>query len=405
MRYKYKARTKEGRLQKGMIEASSRKDALAVLEKHGLYTTSLKEAEGVGILEKKLIFRKVSSSDLVAFTRQLSVMLKSAISPVEALRAQVSQIENPDFREKILKISELVEGGESLSRAFSMFPQIFSPFYIGVIKSGEVSGKLADSLSYLANHLEREYQLYRKLRSAMIYPVFVVVVFVGIFFLAIFFIIPRLIEVLKAFGGELPLMTRIVILFSDFIKGGGWLGIVGILVALFFLPQYLKRVKSAREFYDRFLLKLPLIGELTKKIYLARFAENLSVLLSTGLPITQALKITADIIKNDVYKKIVTETQEKVSKGENISSVFANYPEEVSPFVLQMILTGEKAGRLDETLMEIVTFYREEIDRATSNVLSFIEPILILFLGISIAILAVSIFIPLFKIGLGGLGM
>jgi len=388
-----------------MIEASSRKGALAVLEKHGLYTTSLKEAERIGILEKKIIFRRVSSSDLVAFTRQLGVMLKSAILPVEALRAQVAQIENPDFREKILKISELVEGGESLSRAFSMFPQIFNPFYIGVIKSGEVSGKLADSLNYLANHLEREYQLYRKLRSAMIYPVFIIVVFIGIFFLTIFFIIPRLIEVLKTFGGELPLITRIVIAVSDFIKKGGWFIIIGILAVLFLLPQYLKRSKSAREFYDKFLLKLPLIGELTKKIYLTRFAENLSVLLSTGLPITQALRITGDIIKNNVYKKILTETQERVSKGENISSVFASYPEEVSPFVLQMILTGEKTGRLDETLMEIVTFYREEIDRSTSNIFSLIEPLLILFLGIGVAILAVSIFIPLFKIGLGGLEM
>ncbi|PIP76089.1 hypothetical protein COW86_00075, partial [Candidatus Kuenenbacteria bacterium CG22_combo_CG10-13_8_21_14_all_39_9] len=266
-------------------------------------------------------------------------------------------------------------------------------------------GKLADSLNYLANHLEREYQLYRKLRSAMIYPVFIIVVFIGIFFLTIFFIIPRLIEVLKTFGGELPLITRIVIAVSDFIKKGGWFIIIGILAVLFLLPQYLKRSKSAREFYDKFLLKLPLIGELTKKIYLTRFAENLSVLLSTGLPITQALRITGDIIKNNVYKKILTETQERVSKGENISSVFASYPEEVSPFVLQMILTGEKTGRLDETLMEIVTFYREEIDRSTSNIFSLIEPLLILFLGIGVAILAVSIFIPLFKIGLGGLEM
>lgn len=405
MRYKYKARTKEGKLQRGMIEAFSRKAALSILEKYGLYVTSLKETEKLGILEKKIFFRRISSRDFVAFTRQLSVMLKSAISPVEALRGQVTQIENPDFREKILKISELVEGGESLSRAFSMFPEIFDPFYIGVLKSGEVSGKLADSLVYLSEHLEREYRLRQRIRSAMIYPAFVIVVFIGVFFLAIFYIIPKLTEILEAFGGELPLLTRIVISFSDFVKGGGWIIIIGILAVLFFIPQYLKKSKSLRESYDKFLLKLPVIGDLTKKIYLTRFAENLSVLLSTGLPITQALKITRDIIKNHVYKKIITETQERVSKGENISSVFSRYPEEISPFLLQMVSTGEKAGRLDETLMKVVSFYREEIDRMTSNIFSIIEPLLILFLGIGIAILIFSIFIPLFKIGLGGMGM
>ena len=405
MRYKYKARTKEGKLQKGTIEASSRKSALYILEKYEFYVTSLRETEEEGILGKKISFHKISSKDLIIFTRQLGVMLKSAISPIEALRAQVTRIENSDFREKILKISELIEGGESLSRAFSMFPKIFDSFYIGVIKSGEVTGRTADSLNYLAKHLEREYEFNRKLRNAMIYPVFVIVVFIAVFFLAIFFIIPRLTEVLKAFGGELPLMTRIVISFSNFIKKGGWIIITGILVFLFFVPQYLKRAKFSRESYDKFLLQLPIIGDLNKKIYLTRFAENLSVSLSTGLPITQALKIARDIIKNLVYKKIITEAQEKVSKGENISSVFSRYPKEIPPFVLQMILTGEKAGRLYESLMEIVRFYRDEIDRTTSSIFTLIEPILILFLGIGVAILVISIFIPLFNIGAGGLGM
>jgi len=291
-----------------------------------------------------------------------------------------------------------------LSRAFSMFPDVFDPFYIGVIKSGEVTGKLADSLGYLAEHLEREYNLNQKLRNAMIYPIFVILVFIAVFLLAIFFIIPKLIEVLEAFGGELPLITRLVISFTDFFKKGGWLIIVGVLAVLFFLPFYLKRSEVSKRFYDRFLLKIPIIGDLTKKVYLTRFAENLSVSLATGLPITQALKITQDIINNYVYQEIIKETKERVAKGESISSVFSRYPEEIPAFLLQMISTGEKAGKLDETLMEVVRFYREEIDRLTSTIFSIIEPLIILVLGIGIAVLVFSIFIPLFKIGLGGIG-
>lgn len=404
MRYKYKARTKKGKPRRGTIEASSEKAALYVLEKYGFYATSLRESGKEGFLGKKLSFRKISPKEIISFTRQLSVMLKSAISPVEALKSQVAQTENPIFREKILKMAEVVEGGGSLSGAFSLFPKAFDQFYINVIRSGEASGKVADSLTYLAGHLTKEYNLRQKVKSAMIYPAFVVVTFIAVFFLATFFIIPKLTDILKAFGGELPLATRIIIALSNFIKGGGWLLMIGIFFLVMLLPQHLKRSRASKEIYDKLLLKVPVLGGFTKKVNLTRFSENLSVLLRAGLPITQALKIIQEIIGNSVYQKIIAEAKTSVSRGEKISSVFSLYPEQVPPFVLQMISTGEVAGRLDETLMEIVDFYQQEIDRLIDRLPNIIEPVLILFLGIGIAVLAISVFIPLFKIGLGGMG-
>jgi len=403
MKFLYQARTKEGRIQSGTIEASSRKATLDILEKYGLQVTSL-TAEAGSIWQKKIVLsKKISLRDITVFTRQLSVMLKSAVAPVEALRAQMIQTENPNFKEKILKIAETVESGNPLSRAFSFFPEVFDSFYISCLRSGETSGKVADSLNYLADHLEREFHLQQKIRGAMIYPIFVIVVLIGVIFLAAFFIVPNLSEVLKNFGTKLPLSTRAIISFSDFIKEGGWILIFVILGAIFITPFLFKRSKEGKKSWDKFSLKLPILGEFYKKVSLTRFSENLSVLISAGLPITSALEITKSIIGNDVYEKIVAETGERVARGETISSVFLRYPEVIPAFVTQMISTGEKTGRLEDTLMDVVNFYKAEIDRTINNLTSILEPILLLVLGIGVGIMVISLFLPLFSIGLGGM--
>jgi type IV pilus assembly protein PilC len=405
MRFTYKARTQEGKIQRGTVEASSRKAALDILEKYGLYATALKEEGKGGFLGKEISFGMgISQKDLVIFTRQFGVMLKSAIPPVEALKAQVAQTPNPSFREKILRMAEAVETGASLSQAFSLYPKIFDPFYVSIIKSGEATGKVADALNYLADHLEREYNLHQKIRGAMIYPAFVVIVFIAAFFLVTFFIVPKLTDILKGFTGKLPLSTRLMISLSDFVRKGGWVLILGLLGVLFLLPLFMKHSKKTNKFYDKISLKIPILGDFYKRIYLTRFSQNLSVLISAGLPITQALKITKDIIDNSVYKEIIKEAEERVARGERISAVFSEHPEQIPPFVTQMISTGEDTGRLEQTLMDIVHFYRQEIERTTANLTTILEPVLILTLGIGIAVLAVSVFIPLFKIGMGGFG-
>ena len=404
MKFYYRARTKEGKIQSGTIEAFSKKGALDVLEKYGFYVTSLKEAGRGTFFQQRIFLKKPSIKDITIFTRQLSVMLKSAIPPVEALRTQVSQVENPEFREAILKIAEMVETGSSLSQAFSFYPKIFNTFYVSCIKSGEASGKVADSLNYLAEHLESEYELQSKIRGAMLYPLMVVIVALGVCFLIIFFIIPRLIDVLENLAEELPLSTRAMISFSNFFRAGGWILILIFFAGLFFIFQYFRRSKEGRDFWDKTSLKMPLFGDFYKKIHLTRFAENLSVLIAAGLPITQALKITADVIDNTFYKKIIEKTKERVARGETISSVLSKYPEQVPSFLTQMVSTGEKTGRLENTLMDVVNFYKGDIDRFVNNLSKILEPMLMLFLGGVVGILVISIFIPLFQIGLGGVG-
>ncbi|TFB07958.1 type II secretion system F family protein [Candidatus Atribacteria bacterium MT.SAG.1] len=404
MKFSYKARTKEGKVQKGMIEAFSKKGALSVLEKYGFYVTFLEETKKLGFFQRNIFPQKVSFKDITVFTRQISVMLKSAISPVEALRSQVSQAENQGFREKILKISEMVETGTPLSQAFSIYPDIFDSFYVNCVKSGEASGKVADSLNYLAEHLESEYNLRSKIKGAMIYPIVVITASIAVFGLVMFFIVPRMTSVLQNMSGDLPTSTKVVISLSNFIRGGGWVLIMAFFGSLFFIPQYLKRSEKGRKFYDRISLQIPILGDFYKKVYLSRFSENLSILIAAGLPITQALKITRKIIGNSVYEEIIKNIEERVARGETISSVLVRYPKEIPSFLIQMVSTGEKTGRLEDTLKNVVDFYKGDIERFVDNLAKIIEPIMIIILGIMVGILVISIFVPLFQLSSGGMG-
>lgn len=404
MKFTYKARTKEGRMQNGIVEASSEKSALDLLAKYELYATSLREVGKADFLTQNLTFnKKISQQDVLVFTRQLGTMLKSAIPPLEAFRAQVAQAENPNFREKILRMAEAIETGSSLSRVFSMYPKVFTSFFINIIKSGEATGKVADSLQYLAEHLDRDYAFKKKIQGAMVYPAFIVLVFFGSFGLVVFYILPKLSDIMRTFAGKLPWMTVALLAFSDFMQKGGWVVIPILIVPLILVPIFLKRSKGFKLFWDKNSLKVPLLGDFFKKMYLTQIGENLSVLISSGIPITQSIRITHDIISNTTYQKILEETEMRVTRGEKISAVFNQYPNQFPSFVTQMVSTGEETGRLETTLMDMVIFYRQEMERALEKMMTLLEPILMLILGAGVGILAFAVFVPLFNLGTSGM--
>lgn len=397
MKFNYQTRTKTGEIRSGVIEASSKEAALNLLQKYGLFVTILEEVRGGPIYAKRIkIFERVSTKELFIFSQQLSVMFMSKVPLVESLATLANQIKNPDFREKIIKISEEVEAGTSFSSALSKYPKVFSPFYVAMVKAGEVSGKLSESLSYLAKHLEREYILSGKIMGAMIYPAVIALVAIVVFILMILVVLPPLIEVLESTVKELPLATKIIINFASFSKSWGWaiaLLVIALVASIF---RYYK-TREGKRLFDRFSLKLPLFGNLSKMIYLSRFAENLSTLISSGMPITQSLEITENIIGNTIYKRIIFETREQVKKGEAISMVLSSYPEFFPPVFNQMVLVGERTGTLDKTLMNLVDFYRQEVDRTVNNMIGILEPVIIVFLGAAIGGLVISILLPLYQ--------
>lgn len=396
MKFNYQARTKENQIQTGIVEAASKEAALNLLQKHGLYITLLEVTASPFYARKIKLFEKIARKDIVLFSRQLSIMFKSKVSLVKSLQTLSSQTRNTDFREKILNLSEEIEGGVSFSKALSKYPKVFGSFYVSMVKSGEVSGKLSEVLDYLADHLEREYHLIMKIRGAMIYPSLVLSVVVLVLLAMVFFVIPQFTKILGETGQELPLVTQIIIGVSDFIRK--WFFILtGIFIGVvFFIVQYIRSGEGKRNL-DMISLRLPLIGPFLQMLYLSRFAENLSTLISGGLPIARALEISGETIGNITYKEIISKTKDEVRKGEKISSVLQRYPEIFPPVFSQMVLVGEKTGSLDKTLLNVVVFYQKEVERTIDNLVSILEPFLIVFLGLVVAGIMISILMPLYQ--------
>jgi type IV pilus assembly protein PilC len=396
MKYIYQARSKEGKMESGTVEASSKEAAALLLQKYNIFVTSIKEQTPLILRFENIGFlNKVSKKDSAIFSRQLAVMLQSQVPVTQSLRSLSIQIKNPGFKEKILKVSQLVEEGTPLSGAFGAFPEVFNVFYISLIKTGEASGKISEALYYLSDHLEREHDIESQIRGAMIYPIFVLAVLFAVIPLIIFFVMPKLVDLLKETVAKPPLFTRMMIDFYGFLANYGWIIIVGFFLLVLFITYYFT-TKEGRKRYDELSLKMPVFGGFLKKTFLIRFAENISTLISAGLSINNALKITRDTVGNDIYKNILTETDERVSQGEKISAVLVKYPDYAPPFVVQMIQVGEETGTLDKNLMEIVNFYNKEIKRAIETFTALLEPVLIIFLGVIVAFLAVSVLEPLY---------
>lgn len=400
MKYNYQARTKDGKVQTGVVEASNREAAFNVLKTHDLYVTVLEESLELPFYAKQMsLFAKASRKDIVLFSRQVSIMLKSNVPIVESFRTIARQSKKADLREKILTIAEEVEGGKPLSKAFSLYPKLFSSFYINMVKAGEASGKLSDVFLYLADYLEKQNDFNGKVKGAMIYPAFVLVVFVGVVALIMGYVIPSLSEVLEASGAELPAVTKIVIASSYFVKNRWWalILIIGGIVGGFL---YFRKTEKGQEVVDKTLLKIPGIKTFLKKFYLTRVALNLSTLISGGLPIVSALQITGDVAGSYTYREIMFETRDGVKRGEAISSILDRYPDFISPLFYQMIMVGEKTGTLDSSLQNVVNFYERDVDRTLESFIRLLEPLFIMVLGGVVAFLMGAVLLPIYSGGM-----
>jgi len=398
MKFDYQARTQEGQIQTGVIEASSREAAVLLLQKYGLYVTFLEVTKIPFYARRIEIFQRISSKDVVIFSRQLAIMFKSDVPVVEALQTLSDQTKNKSFKEKILKIAEKVEGGTSLSGSLASYPKVFSPFYTNIVKSGEASGKLSEVLGYLADHLEKEYNFYSKIISAVIYPAFVFFIFLIILVIMVVFVIPQLSQVLGETGKELPRLTKMVMDISNFLRRFWWIFVLFFLGLGISAFEFLRN-KEGKKIGDKLFLKMPLIGEFLKKIYLARLAESLSTLISSGLPIVRALEITEEIVGNDTYKTIILKTIDGVKRGEPMSLIFLKYSDFFPPLFIQMTVVGERTGQLDSALMNVVSFYQKDVERTLDSFISLLEPILIIGLGVIVAGLVMSILLPIYRMG------
>lgn len=396
MKFSYQARNEEGDIESGTIEASSKEAALKVIRRYGLYPTSLEKMRQPLWIQNIPFLGETSQRDVIVFTRQLAILTDSNIPLVESLETIARQTENSTFQETILKMAEGVEGGGSISETMARFKTLFSPFYIGMIKAGEKSGEVPESLDYLANYLEKQRRLKNQFVGALLYPGFILAVFFILMLLMSVFVVPSFEEVFVDMGVEMPRTTKIVIgaskIFRDF-----WWAILLVLAGLVLGLRVLARREEGKKILDRLLLEIPVIKGLLRKIYISRIALNLSTLVSGGVPISEALEVTSEVVGNEAYKEIILKARKRVRAGESIAGTFASYPERFTPLFIQMATAGEKSGSLDTSLQGIVSFYEEEVDRTLASLLKFVEPALIILLGFFVVILGLSLFLPLFQ--------
>jgi len=398
MEFNYTARAKNNQIQKGVIEAPSRREAIAALHGRDLVILELNETGGQSVFTRRIgAFDRVTTKEMVAFARQLSALFSAKIPLLESLRSLARQTENEYFANIIFDIANEIDSGSLFSKALAKYPKVFSDLFINMVRSGEASGGLDRSLGYLAEYLEKQYYLNSKIKGAFIYPLFIVGIglFVGV--LLMIFVVPLLTKTLLDANISLPLPTRILIGTSHFLAGwGGLITLIVILGSIFGFAYGVKKSPSWRHSWDAFKIKMPLFGKVLRGIYLARMTENLSILIQGGLPILQVLQISADVVGNTVYRDIINEAKENVRIGGSISSSFEKY-REIPPMVVQMIATGEQTGTVDEILKKLSAFYSKEVDASTRTLSQLIEPVMIIILAVFVAFLVASILIPLYS--------
>ncbi|OGZ96895.1 MAG: hypothetical protein A2847_02710 [Candidatus Sungbacteria bacterium RIFCSPHIGHO2_01_FULL_50_25] len=392
--YDYQVRDKEGSLQRGTVEASSQEAVLDILQRRGYTVLSLREKR-----ESKFSFPfvgHVSTKDVVILSRQLATLFEAQVPIIEALRTLAEETSKPALKDALGTILNDVTGGLSLSQAFAKHAKYFSAFYISLIRSGEESGKLQEVFSYLAEYVERSYYLTMKARNAMIYPAFILMAFILVIILMLVVVIPGLLEIFEETGQELPFYTKALLYISHGLRNYGIFIAIFFTLCGFFLVRW-KRTPEGALFFARLQIHVPLVGELYRKLFVARLADNLTILISSGIPILRAIEVTRDVVGNLVFANALEEAYKAVRGGGTISSAFKN-TKEIPLLVTQMIRIGEATGRLDFILQKISKFYQQEVNSAVDNLVSLIEPILIIVLGAGIGFLLMSVLVPLYNL-------
>jgi type IV pilus assembly protein PilC len=396
MDFKYKAKNLQNNVQTGIVKASNKENALETLEKNDLRVFYLEQAVSKGLFSNLMEkIQRVSQKDLVIFSRQLAILIDSKVPVVRSLRIIADQTENVTLKNICLRLSTLVEEGSSLSDALKKYPKQFDHFFVSVVKSGESSGNLHHSLNYLADHVESNYELKRKIKGAMMYPVVILTAFVAIFFFLAVKVLPQLTDILKESGVKLPWTTKVIIVVSDFMASN-WLAVLialaGFLIGIF----YYFKTEAGKENLDIILLKIPVIGTVVKYSYIALFAENLGVLLKEGISIVKSLRIMSEVMGNVVYQKIMKKILKEVERGKSMTEGMLEDEEAFPKMVPQMIKIGEETGRTSEILENIENFYTKEVKNLTDNLTTIIEPLLIIVLGAGTGILVAAIIMPIY---------
>lgn len=401
MLFQYQIRKEGGLIYEGEIEASNEKEAFDLLSKEKGDLIFLKKKKELNFnLQNLSFFNRVKKKDLVIFSRQLSTMISASLALVKALETLIKQTTNPTLKKIIVSITEDVKGGAKLSSALSRYPKVFDVLFVNMVKTGETVGKLDEVLNYLADEQEKDYEIRGKIKSALMYPVVIILVVIVVIVVMMTFVVPKLTAVLIESGVELPITTRILIGSSNFLVHYWWLVFLAIL-GLIVIFKAIIRTKKGRSFFDRLKLRVPIFGKLIQRIYLVQMTRSLSTLIAGGVPLTTSLRVVAEVVDNVTYKNLIKKTIREVESGKLMANTFLQ-SQEMPVMLGQMISVGEQTGQLDIVLEKISNFYSREIEGLIVQLVSLIEPLIIVFLGLGVAFVVASIILPMYNLAGGG---
>lgn len=386
----------------GAVDAVTKKSAINALQKRGLIVSEVKEegeSSWYNQIKKSSFFSRVSHRDLVILSRQISTLFEAQTSSLRVFRLLAEETENEILKVTLHRIADDIQEGNSLSATFAKYPKVFSPFYVNMIRAGEESGRLNETFKYMADYLDRTHEIISKAKHAMVYPAFVIVVFIAVMILIFTMVIPQIADILIESGQEVPVYTQVVIVVSGFlVKYGVFL--VALVIAAFAVLTWWIRTPKGKLVFDSFKLSIPAIGTLYKKLYLARISDTLTTLISSGVSMTHALQVSADVVDNDVYKAVLEESVRDVKDGTAVSEAFSKH-EEIPNMMVQMLKVSEEGGAVGSVLSTLATFYQKEVTAAVDTLMSLIEPILMILLGLMVGFLLASVLIPIYNVALG----
>jgi type II secretory pathway component PulF len=398
MRFVFKAKNAEGKMKEGIVDAMTQEMAVQVLQKSGMTPVSVEKEDTSNKLVKNFrkVWEKVTQKELVVLFRQLATLMEAKVPLVTSLGAIEAQTENKYLRIILKEMIADINDGMTFSEALGRHQDTFSSLTVNMIKAGEISGSLRQAITYVANGVEKSYQLNAKIKSALFYPAFVLAVALIIGFLVIAFILPKLTSLIRDMHVETPWYTKAMMSLGDFMSVYWW-AVAMLFIAFVGSVVYYVNSDAGKKEWEQFQLRIPVFGNVLRYVYLARLADTFSTLLIGGIPMVRALLITGDVVGNTVFKSVLLRSADEVKSGGAISTVFAR-SNDIPPVVTQMVRIGEETGNLGQVLEGTAKFYDQEVDYITKNLTALLEPILIVGLGIGVAILVFSIILPIYNI-------
>lgn len=397
MLFRYTALDETGRAINGVIDALTMEVALNSLQRRGFTISGITPGVSLPFWKRTIsLWRRIGAKEIVLVSRQIATLFEAQVSALRIFRLLAAESENLGLKEVLLAIADDLQAGSSIARALAKHPAVFSSFYVSMVRSGEESGKIDQAFVFLADYLERTYEVTSKAKNALIYPIFVIITFIAVLVLMMTTVIPSVKDILVQSGQEVPFYTKVILGISSFFVSYGWLLAVLLVFGILFFIRF-ARTPHGNIFMGELRIRIPYIGTLFRKLYLSRIADTLHTQLAAAMPVVTALEITGEVVGNVVYRDALKLAVEKVKGGSSIANALSE-SEAIPGIMVQMMKVGEESGELAKILETVARFYRREVTNAVDTLVSLIEPALIIVLGLGVGFLLAAVLIPIYNV-------